>query len=63
MASGALGQGVFIFIVIFIMINHMNTDALALRLVLQNVLLYLDDDMDEEMNIFQIAKVQPQDVA
>ena len=63
MASGALGQGVFIFIVIFIMINHMNTDALALCLVLQNVLLYLDDDMDEEMNIFQIAKVQPQDVA
>ena len=41
----------------------MNTDALALCLVLQNVLLYLDDDMDEEMNIFQIAKVQPQDVA
>ena len=56
MASGALGQGVFICIVIFIIITHMNTDTLALWLVLQNVLLYLVDNVDEEYEHFSNSK-------
>ena len=32
-------------------------------LFLEYVLLYLDDKVDEELNNFQIAKIQPQGVA
>ena len=53
----------FHFIFIFIVINRMNTDALALLLIFQNVLLILDDNVDEKLNNFQIAKFQLQGVA
>ena len=38
----------FIFILTFIMDNRMNTDKLVLSLIFQNVLLFLDDNVDEE---------------
>ena len=38
----------FIFILTFIMDNCMNTDKLVLSLIFQNVLLFLDDNVDEE---------------
>ena len=53
----------FIFILTFIMDNRMNTDKLVLSLIFQNVLLFLDDNVDKNVNNFQIAIVQPQGVA
>ena len=46
----------FIFILVFIMINSMNTDALVLLLIFQNMsfleyifrILFLNDNVDEE---------------
>ena len=38
----------FIFIIIFIMINRMNTDTCSFAYFLEYVLLFLDDNVNEE---------------
>ena len=48
----------FIFIIIFTMINLMNTDTFVLDLYfLECVLLFLDDNVMKNVNNFKIAKV------
>ena len=56
----------FNFSLIFIVINDINTFKQAfvfLYILLGYLQLFLDDNMDEESEYFQIAKVQPQGVA
>ena len=57
----------FIFSLIFIIINHIilleQTDVLLCAYFSEYFILVLDDNMNEERNNFQIAKVQPQSVA
>ena len=56
----------FNFSLIFIVINHINTfkQVFAFLYILLGYLqLFLDDNMDEESECFQIAKVQSQGVA
>ena len=54
------------FSLIFIVINHINTFKqvfVFLYILLGYLQVFLDDNMDEESEYFQIAKVQPQGVA
>ena len=56
----------FNFSLIFIVINDINTFKqvfVFLYILLGYLQLFLDDNMDEESEYFQIAKVQPQGVA
>ena len=56
----------FSFSLIFIVINHINTFKqvfVFLYILLGYLQLFLDDNMDEESECFQIAKVQSQGVA
>ena len=56
----------FNFSLIFIVINDINTFKqvfIFLYILLGYLQLFLDDNMDEESEYFQIAKVQPQGVA
>ena len=56
----------FNFSLIFIVINDINTFKqvfVFLYILLGHLQLFLDDNMDEESEYFQIAKVQPQGVA
>ena len=56
----------FIFSLIFIVINHITSfrqTHLFFVHFLEYILLFLDDNMDEESEKFQIKKVQPQSVA
>ena len=57
---------IFNFSLIFIVINDINTFKqvfVFLYILLGYLQLFLDDNMDEESEYFQIAKVQPQGVA
>ena len=57
---------IFNFSLIFIVINDINTFKqvfVFLYILLGCLQLFLDDNMDEESEYFQIAKVQPQGVA
>ena len=56
----------FNFSLILIVINHINTFKqvfVFLYILLGYLQLFLDDNMDEESECFQIAKVQSQGVA
>ena len=56
----------FNFSLILIVINHINTFKqvfVFLYILLGYLQLFLDDNMDEESEYFQIAKVQSQGVA
>ena len=56
----------FNFSLILIVINHINTFKqvfVSLYILLGYLQLFLDDNMDEESEYFQIAKVQSQGVA
>ena len=56
----------FIFSLIFIVINHITSfrqTHLFFVHFLEYILLFLDDNMDEESEKFQIKKVQPPSVA
>ena len=51
----------FIFIFIFIMINRMNTDALVLLFIFENVFYFIRMiTWIKNANNFEITKVQPQ---
>ena len=56
----------FIFSLIFIVINHITSlkqAKLFFVIFLEYLLLPLDDNVDEKVNDFQIAKIQPQGFA
>ena len=54
----------FIFSLIFIVINHITSlKQTQLLLFVEQLILFLDNDVMKKANNFQIAKVQPEGIA
>ena len=55
---------IFIFSLIFIVINHITSlKQTQLLLFVEQLILFLDNDVMKKANNFQIAKVQPEGIA